>query len=154
MTRTPLRFVLVAVLGCGGTTPASSPPVAPQANVKPPVSGGGAASGGCAPIPWQDDMNAGEATYQGKLDRIEAGLPNGEMEKALLVFLDTPACLPAGGDEKQTSEIQVYSPDPALEARLEALVGKAVVVTGEGFTAHTAHHHRPIVVDVKRVSTK
>jgi hypothetical protein len=106
------------------------------------------------PVPWRDTDTAGEATYRGKLDLVEAEDANGQKEKPFVITLDRPACLPAGNDAKETAEIQVYSPDPALQQQLQAAVGKTVAVTGEGFTAHTAHHHRPIVVDVKRISAQ
>jgi Domain of unknown function (DUF4431) len=75
------------------------------------------------------------------------------MEKPFVVVLDEPACLPTSHPDKKTSEIQVYSGDKKLHDRIKSLVGKTVVVTGEGFTAQTAHHHRPIVVDVKTIAT-
>lgn len=141
--------------------PGAPPPKVPAAPTEtaPPVAPTEAAppAAGCTHLPWQDDQSVAEASYRGKLEQIEASLPDGQLEKVLIVFLDRPACLPASSasqdeSETETAAIQVYSPDPAVSEQLQALIGKRVVVTGEGFLWHTAHHHRPIVVDVKRVS--
>jgi Domain of unknown function (DUF4431) len=45
----------------------------------------------------------------------------------------------------------VYADDAAVRRKLQTFVGKSVRVTGKVFTAHTAHHHAPIVMDVKLV---
>jgi hypothetical protein len=140
-------------------TEAAAPPAPTEAAPPAPTEATAPPDGGCTQLPWQDDQIVGEASYRGKLEAIEASLPNGQLEKTLIVFLDRPACLPpnsASQDESgtETSAIQVYSPDPAVSEQLQALIGKRVVVTGEGFLWHTAHHHRPIVVDVKIVTAK
>jgi Domain of unknown function (DUF4431) len=54
---------------------------------------------------------------------------------------------------KPTRKLHVYANDTAMHRKLQAFVGKGVRVTGEVFAAHTAHHHAPIVMDVKRVET-
>jgi hypothetical protein len=48
----------------------------------------------------------------------------------------------------------VIGADSAMDARLQALVGRHVVATGEGFAQITAHHHRLIVVHVTQLSAK
>jgi hypothetical protein len=35
---------------------------------------------------------------------------------------------------------------------LRRLVGRKVTVSGEGFASHTRHHHRPLVLIVKKIS--
>lgn len=106
------------------------------------------------PVPWLDDSNAGEATYRGTLAVIDAEHPNGSVERPYIVTLEAPACLPAGGAEKATAQIQIFSSDEGVQKQIAALVGSAVVVTGDGFVAQTAHHHRPIVVEAKSVAAK
>ena len=153
-----LMLVLVVAIGCAGNHQPASRPVAPQPHTTNAAGSPEAAahamrhSGACMPVPWRNDDDADEAIYEGRLDRIEVTLPNGTFERPLLVILDRPACLPAHHDDHQADEIQVYSLDPALHARLESLLGRHVVVTGNGFVAHTAHHHRPIVVEVRSVA--
>jgi hypothetical protein len=46
--------------------------------------------------------------------------------------------------------LTIYGDDTATQRRLRSFVGKDVRLTGEVFAAHTAHHHAPIVMDVKR----
>lgn len=88
----------------------------------------------------------------------EAEQPNGTIEKALVLNLDAPVCLPPSSEneDKQTDSIHIYSADDTLHGQLAAQRDKKtiVTVTGAGFLSHTAHHHRPIVVDVKRVTVE
>lgn len=112
----------------------------------------------CTPVPWQDEYTVGEATYRGTIVESEAEQPNGTIEKALVLNLDAPVCLPPSleNEDKQTDSIHIYSTDDTLHGQLAAQRNKKtiVTVTGAGFLSHTAHHHRPIVVDVKRVTVK
>jgi len=147
------RLVLLVMLGCGcggggggGSGGTTRPAVAPTPQ---------APGAGCVQLAWKDQgQHVGEATYEGKLEQIEAGLPNGQTEKPFILSLDRPVCLPPDSDVKETDAIQVYSSDPALDKQLAASVGKRVTVTGEGFSALTAHHHRPVVIEVKRVTAR
>jgi hypothetical protein len=135
--------------GGGGGTLANAPPSAPANATAAP-----APTGGCETIPWREGDVVAEASYHGKLSIVDAEDANGRKERPLILTLDRPVCMPEGSDNKQTDEIQVYSPDAALSKQLEAALGKVVTITGEGFTSHTAHHHRPIVLEVKSISTK
>lgn len=123
-------FCLLVACGGGPVAPAKPTPTA------------------CEQIPWQGTDNVGEATYRGQLSQMEAELPNGEKEKSLILTLDRPVC----SSEAPITEVQVYGSEDAQRAQLDEHIGKAIAVTGPGFAAHTAHHHRPIVVEVKQVA--
>jgi Domain of unknown function (DUF4431) len=69
-------------------------------------------------------------------------------------LVEAAALPPTRFEEKETRSIHVYSSDEQLQAQIGASKGKRVVVTGDGFQAHTLHHHRPIVVDVKLISVE
>jgi hypothetical protein len=75
-------------------------------------------------------------------------------EKAFLLQLRTPACLegPDEYDQVDKSErIHVFSMDAALRKRMRQLVGKSVRVSGSAFGEHTAHHHAPIVMEIRKI---
>jgi hypothetical protein len=127
--------------------PVTPPPVAVAAAPAPPAT--------CTPLPWKDDNQlVGETTYEGKLYQVKERLPNGQIEKALVMTLDHPVCLAPTSEDQQTDGIHVAGSDDAVHAQLLRLLTRHVAVTGEGFAAITAHHHRPIVVFVRRVITK
>lgn len=153
-----LTLLVLAAGGCGGSKGGAGGGGGTLANAQPPAPAAAAPApaptGGCAAIPWREGDVIAEASYAGKLSIVDAEDANGRKERPLILTLDRPVCMPEGTDTKPTDEIQVYSPDAALSKQLEAALGKVVTITGEGFTAHTAHHHRPIVLEVKSVSTK
>jgi Domain of unknown function (DUF4431) len=162
--RVAVLLVSLVCVGCG-RDPASEPPVitpsspppppSPTATFAPiPSSSPPPAPIGCMPVPWKDDDNAAEATYRGKLTVVEAADAMGRIEKPFVLVLDEPACLPPKGTETKTGEVQIFSGDKKLHEKIESFVGKKIVVTGEGFVSQTAHHHRPIVVDVKTIAPK
>ena len=75
-------------------------------------------------------------------------------ETALILTMASPICL-SGPEEddnvEPTRKLHVYGDDTATHKKLQTFVGKGVRLTGEVFAAHTAHHHAPIVMDVKLV---
>ena len=118
----------------------SSPPSSPPA---PLTAAAPSSNAKCAPLPWDaDHANVASAVYAGKLDEVLGGLPNGSEEKFFVVALDRPVC---GSSGDPVDEIQVYSETNDFAKAM----GKHVRVTGEGFQAMTAHHHRDVVVEVK-----
>lgn len=75
----------------------------------------------------------------------------GGAEQAFILTLPVPTCLSGGeadGAVGSTTTIHVYSFDSAVSEVLESLIGRSVQVRGTPFSAHTAHHHAPIVMDV------
>ena len=136
-----MRIAIVALIGCSGTHPS-------------PIANAATAATGCTAVAWHDDDTATTRSYEGRLEILELAIPNGKVEKPFVVVLDRPACLPANSEPGETSEIQIYSPDPAIRARIDSLVGARVAIAGQGFVAHTAHHHRPIVVTVERIDAR
>jgi len=78
-------------------------------------------------------------------------------ESAFILRLPTAACLDAedGMDPvDSTRTIHVYAADGAIQASLRRLVGRAVEVRGKPFSAHTAHHHAPIVMEVQEIRAR
>jgi len=96
-----------------------------------------------------------------QLERAEGRLTVGAFkdaadrpETAFILRLPTAACLDAedGMDPVDaTRTIHVYAADGAMQASLRRLVGRVVEVRGKPFSAHTAHHHAPIVMEVSEV---
>jgi hypothetical protein len=78
-------------------------------------------------------------------------------ERAYILQLSAPACLDGADDQdpvKHTRRIHVYSADGALQRKMRSLVGRNVVVSGTPFSAHTAHHHAPIVMGVDVIEAR
>lgn len=168
--RSYLLSCMVVLLGCGrdkappssaveSAKPADPPPVpAPVESAKPAAPPQAAApASGCRSLPWEaDGASVGEATYEGTLETLRAGVPDlNIVDDTFKLILDKPVCLPAGSEdeEKETAEIQFQS-DSRTEARLRKLIGKKIAITGDGIKAFNAHHHRPIVVYAKTVTVK
>jgi hypothetical protein len=84
--------------------------------------------------------------------------PNGTWFDVLVLKLATPASIKGDGekdsfnvDEKNVTELQVYSPDAALLKNMGALNGKDVTLKGTLFHAHTAWHVRDLVLMVAAI---
>lgn len=104
------------------------------------------------------DVRSGDApvSLAGRLERrtyTTPGVGSGRPERAYILVLDRPICIDDGGefDNPRTRfrQVHVYASRDGLERRLRAAVGHRVRVSGSGFAAHTAHHHQPLVVDVR-----
>jgi hypothetical protein len=85
--------------------------------------------------------------FEGKVSTGEGTNGRGDNEKFQTLVLDKPAC---GPDKASVDEVQLYTNDKTID--LEKMVGKTVTLDGEPFASHTAHHHRPIVVEVKKLT--
>jgi len=109
------------------------------------------AGGACAALKWdKDKMNVdGTVTFDGKIDKGEGSNATGVMEKFQTLVLDKPAC---GNEGTPVPEVQLYTNDKGIA--LDKMVGKHVSIDGEAFAEQTAHHHRPIVVEVKKLTVK
>jgi hypothetical protein len=68
--------------------------------------------------------------------------------------LREPACL-EGADAydqiKSTNRIHVFAMEKPLLGQLHRFVGKNVIVHGNPFGEHTAHHHAPIVMRISKI---
>lgn len=133
---------LVASIGCGSTQPS--------------------AAATC--IELKQDLTF---RFKGVLTRkIFPGPPNYEdigkgdkPEPAYILRMRKPICVsrdPFIDSSKQIDRIQVF-PEDKLDAKpvweaLRKLVGKSVVVEGaQPFTAHTGHHHAPLLLPIASV---
>lgn len=111
---------------------------------------------GCEPVSWSRLQGngpglVGSHAYEGQLWMATGVDANGSEETFFVITLDRAICLPGG---TATTEVQVYSPEDAVRAQLEASLDQQVRVTGPGFDEHTAHHHRPIIVEAKVVEVE
>lgn len=79
-------------------------------------------------------------------------------EQTFIVELPYAACIDDGGDfadsEKKFVTVQVSGAQAKLSSVLKAAIGRRVIVEGEGFAAHTGHHHAPLVLIADRVSVE
>jgi hypothetical protein len=110
----------------------------------------GAASAACM-NPDAEEIAEGRLTV-GKFKDAD-----GRPETAFILRLPAPACLDGKGEDdrvKGTRTIHVYSGNAAIQHSLRRLVGKTVLVRGKPFAHHTAHHHAPIVMEVREVDRR
>jgi Domain of unknown function (DUF4431) len=94
-------------------------------------------------------------TAQGQLTIGRARDAAGRPEKPYILRLTSNACLDADEPDdvvKSTRTIHVFPAEEKLRPTFRRLVGKPVAVRGSPFTAHTSHHHAPIVMQVTEVS--
>lgn len=98
--------------------------------------------------------NAGEQIAEGRLAlgtfRDAADRP----ETAYILTLAVPTCLNASDPDDRVASaktIHIYSSKDAVHATIKRFVGKTVLVRGQPFGAHTAHHHAPIVMDISEI---
>jgi hypothetical protein len=126
--------------GSAGATAVASASAAP--------TGSAAKAGACAALEWDKDrMGAKATTFKGKIGNGEGENGRAETEKFQTLVFEKPMC---GPDHSPVDEAQLYTSDKTID--LKKMVGKSVTIEGEPFSAHTAHHHRPIVVEVKKLT--
>ena len=80
----------------------------------------------------------------------------GRPEKPYILTLSSPACLTAtdpADSVKSTRTIHIFSSQDKVHAQIAKFVGKTVLVRGQPFAAHTAHHHAPIVMDISEIDS-
>ena len=93
---------------------------------------------------------------EGKLAIATARDAAGRPEKPYILTLASPACLTAkdpADSVKSTRTIHIFSSQDKVHAQIARFVGKTVLVRGQPFAAHTAHHHAPIVMDISDIDT-
>ncbi len=166
MKRSALVFIVVVASGCEPSkpattaapmapatettpTPAASTPVATTVRPAPVASASASvAKMACTPLAWDKDRTSAKpTTLTGTIGNGEGTNGTGATEKFQTLVLEKPAC---GPDEAPVAELQLYTNDKSIE--LAKVVGKKVTIDGELFAAQTAHHHRPIVVQVKKLT--
>ena len=113
-----------------------------------PVGSAAAKTGPCAALEWDKDGSIAKGTiFKGKIGNGEGQNGRAETERFQTLVLDKAVC---GFDKAPVDEIQLYTSDKTID--LKKMVGKSVSIEGEPFSAHTAHHHRPIVLEVKKLT--
>jgi len=127
----------------------AAPTVAASASASASASAGAKAA--CTPLKWNKDSVDvdGTVSFEGTVGKGEGVNATNVTEKFPTLALDKPAC---GVDGKPVAEVQLYTNDKSIA--LDKLVGKRVAIEGSAFAEHTAHHHRPIVVEVKKLAAK
>jgi hypothetical protein len=96
-------------------------------------------------------------TAQGQLTVGRSRDAAGRPEKPYILRLTSNACLDADEPDdviKSTRTIHVFPAEEKLRPTFRRLVGKPVAVRGSPFTAHTSHHHAPIVMQVTEISPR
>lgn len=159
MLRAHYSFTMLFLFACNHTSakpdPTSSVTASAAASAAPRPSAVAATSAStkpagdaCAALEWdKDGMNAKATTFKGKIGNGEGTNGRAETEKFQTLVLDKPAC---GPDKAPVDEVQLYTNDKTID--LKKMAGKSVTIDGEPFASHTAHHHRPIVVEVKKLT--
>jgi hypothetical protein len=76
-------------------------------------------------------------------------------ETAFILTLAEPICLDDGADgfadpREPVRSVQLVPEAPVPAAAMKALLGRSVKAEGQGFAAHTGHHHAPLVVTVTK----
>jgi hypothetical protein len=99
--------------------------------------------------------NTGDQVAQGRLKYVTiTNEAYARTERAYILDLPEPACL-EGADEydqiKLANRIHVFALEKPLLDRLHQFIGKNVLVHGNPFGEHTAHHHAPIVMRAKKI---
>jgi Domain of unknown function (DUF4431) len=93
---------------------------------------------------------------EGQLTVGRAQDANGRPERPYILRLSANTCLdaePPDDPVKATRTIHIV-PNEKLVSAFRRLAGKAVVVSGSPFGAHTAHHHAPIVMMVSEIRAR
>jgi hypothetical protein len=98
--------------------------------------------------------NEADQIAEGRLSLGQFEDAAGNPEQAFILTVPVPTCLDSVDPDAavdSTTTIHVYSMDDSIRASIEQFVGKDVHVRGTPFSAHTAHHHAPIVMDVSEI---
>jgi hypothetical protein len=93
---------------------------------------------------------------EGKLAVASKRDAAGRPEKPYILTLASPACLTAkdpADSVRSARTIHIFSSQDKVHAQIARFVGKTVLVRGQPFAAHTAHHHAPIVMDISEIDT-
>jgi hypothetical protein len=110
-----------------------------------------AAGAACLKANTDGQVAQGQLTVQTAKDMA------GRTEKPYILQLSASACLEGKDPDdnvKSTRTIHVFPADEKLQPAFRRLVGKAVVVSGNPFPEHTAHHHAPIVMQVTEIKPR
>ena len=79
-------------------------------------------------------------------------------ERAFILQLPRAICIDDGGEfadpAERFTQVHVSATNARLFRTLRKLNGRKVIISGEGFAAHTRHHHRPLVIIADRVTVR
>lgn len=78
----------------------------------------------------------------------------GRPEQAYILTLPVATCLRGDGEEDNLDKVRrihIYSTDAKVHGSIRRFVGKTVLVRGNAFAQHTAHHHAPIVMNITEI---
>ena len=94
-------------------------------------------------------------TVKGRLTVGTFTGPYGE-ERPFILQLPSAICVDDGGEfadpAERFTQVHVSATNDKLLRVLRKASGRKVTVTGDGFAAHTRHHHRPLVVLADRIT--
>jgi hypothetical protein len=88
---------------------------------------------------------------EGKLAVASKRDAAGRPEKPYILTLASPK--DSADSVKSSRTIHIFSSRDKVHAQIARFVGKTVLVRGQPFAAHTAHHHAPIVMDISEIDT-
>ena len=79
-------------------------------------------------------------------------------EPTYALVLDRSICMNVetglGAPRAPFRRVQLYTNRGALWSRLRTAVGHRVRISGNGFPAHTGHHHEPLVVEINSLQIR
>ena len=78
-------------------------------------------------------------------------------QSAYILLLTAPTCLASDDPDyrvKSTQKIHIHSSSDKIHATIQRHVGATIRVHGKPYSAHTAHHHAPIVFDVSKIARR
>jgi len=96
-------------------------------------------------------------TAAGRLSIGRAKDAAGRPERPYILTLKTPVCLKSEDPEDNVASsrtIHIFSTHDKVAKQIALFVGKPISVRGRPFTAHTAHHHAPIVMDITGIEPR
>ena len=89
------------------------------------------------------------------IERVKDGL--GRFEWPYLLTLATPVCLTTEDPTDRvdgTRSIHIFATDQTIATQFSRYVGASIVVRGRLFSAHTPHHHAPIVMEIAEIGVQ
>lgn len=138
-------FITSLVLSTTLASHAAAPTPAPTADEAPAPRKAPA----CKPLAWDaDGLGAVSASFEGTVGEATEEDGNEKPETFFTRALVTPVCDPEGAP---VSELHSFPKVDSKGVDLRKHLKAHLTVTGSPFAAHTAHHHRPIVVEVVSV---
>lgn len=114
------------------------------------------ASGAVVAAPCLSDAGPREQVA-GRLSIGKARDAAGRPARPYILTLAAPVCLTSQEPDEsvdRTLTVHLFSTDDATRAQIAKFIGKQVIVRGRPMSAHTAHHHAPIVMDIVEIKPR